>query len=1316
MKRTFVVWAVITAGLCFVLSTRAWSIQSQAMIKNRSDGSQTLLNHVPHDMASSKMLYHAGFSENLDLQIVLPVRNQNNLHTLLNNLYDPQSPAYHQWLTPAQFSQQFGYSGAESDYVQVKNFLQASGLSVVSPTANGLVIKVRGPVPAVERALNVHINHYMRKDGLSFFAPDSDPTIPAPLVGKILAIGGMDNLPKFKPKSRPASMSALAVPIGSGPGGFLAPNDIKTAYNLNAIPSIGLNQTIALFELDGYNLSDIVQYDTKFGVNFVGSLTNIPVDGFNGAPDFSVNGGGNEVTLDIELLTAFAQGSNILVYEASDTFQSWVDEWTRIATDNAAKIISASWGQPEMDSPTINFDNMIFQQLAAQGQAVFAAAGDLGAFDGGTALAVNEPASNPYVTGVGISALTTNANGSYNAETASVNGGGGISSLYAIPSYQAALAAQAPAAARLSTAMRNAPDVVLTGDSSTLYAFYINGQWVGRWGSSLSTPIWASFMVLVNQGLGVSGPLGFANPALYQIAQSQNYSNDFHDLTSGNNGFYPAEPGFDDATGLGSFNGLNLYNDLISLAKASSVPSVPAGLTATAVPGEVNLNWNAANGAVYYTVKRSLVSGGPYTTIASSIVTASYTDAAVTDGVTYYYVVSGVNSAGSSGNSSQAGVQANVPVPAPPALRGFYGDHQAQLAWDPVPAALSYKIGRSSTKGGPYTTIAGNVGDTSYFDYLVSNGSTYYYVVSAVNAKGTGKISNEISVVPNPIPQNLNAVAENKDVFLYWSASPGALLYHVQRSVFKNGPYTLIATPSSTNYTDTTVTNGTTYYYYVFAVNASGGFSQGSNGVSARPLPQAPTGLTTFVAQGPAPSVILTWSLVPGETVYYVKRSTTSGGPFTTVGTVVTKPSWAVGDLVDHFGLSYGTTYFYVVSGANNGVESPNSMQVAVTPIAIPAAPTGLKAFVAQGPAPSVSFSWNLAPGAVTYYLKRSDSMGGPYTTVATIKPKPSWPIGSVIDNFGLKYNSKYYYVLSGANAGGEGPNSAELPVVTPSLNATPDSCPGTGPNGLCTATVNWQLGSLGQVWVQMDNNSPQLFACGSSGSVQAPWIASGHQYVFSLYNASSCSPGGQFGSAVLTATVKGAVTISASPNPCLTATAGLCTSNISWNASGVYEIWVQMDSNSPQLFACGATGSQDAKWIQAGHHYVFSIYSATDCTANGKTGPALGSVTVTGLVPVSPPAPPAGLKAFVLGGTGPSVSLSWNLSPGALSYNVKRSTAIGGPYTTIATVTPKLSWPIGSVIDSSSVSGNTTYYYVVSAVNAKGEGINSAPITVVIP
>src|SRR6202035_1354179 len=167
-----------------------------------------------------------------------------------------------------------------------------------------------------------------------------------------------------------------------------------------------------------------------------------------------------------------------------------------------------------------------------------------------------------------------------------------------------------------------------------------------------------------------------------------------------------------------------------------------------------------------------------------------------------------------------------VAVPPPPAnLTATAGNGQVGLSWSASSGATSYNVKRSTTNGGPYTTI-GSPTTTGYTDTGLTNGTTYYYVVSAVNAAGESANSSQVSATPRlavpPPPANLTATAGNGQVGLSWSASTGATSYNVKRSTTNGGPYTTIASPTTTGYTDTGLTNGTTYYYVVSAVNAAG--------------------------------------------------------------------------------------------------------------------------------------------------------------------------------------------------------------------------------------------------------------------------------------------------------------------------------------------------------------------------------------------------------------------------------------------------------------------------------------------------------------
>ena len=257
--------------------------------------------------------------------------------------------------------------------------------------------------------------------------------------------------------------------------------------------------------------------------------------------------------------------------------------------------------------------------------------------------------------------------------------------MWSIPSYQTTAAANASSSAMVSTVWRNVPDVVLTADPATPYLIYDSYSctppqcWYESFGSSAASPLWAAFMARVNQGrvdAGI-GVIGYLNPVIYQLAQGSNYTNYFHDITSGTNSYYPAESGFNDAAGLGSFNGWNLYNDLIGL-------QAPAGLTALPGNAQVLLSWTASSGATSYNVKRSTTSGGPYATVstAGSVTTPNYTDSSsVTNGTTYYYVVSAVNGVGESSNSAQVSVIPGTPQP-PSSGTAVSGDSQVTVTFE----------------------------------------------------------------------------------------------------------------------------------------------------------------------------------------------------------------------------------------------------------------------------------------------------------------------------------------------------------------------------------------------------------------------------------------------------------------------------------------------------------------------------------------------------------------------------------------------------------------------------------------------------------
>ncbi|WP_174818612.1 endo-1,4-beta-xylanase [Paenibacillus kobensis] len=281
----------------------------------------------------------------------------------------------------------------------------------------------------------------------------------------------------------------------------------------------------------------------------------------------------------------------------------------------------------------------------------------------------------------------------------------------------------------------------------------------------------------------------------------------------------------------------------------NAVPAAPTGLTATAGNGSVSLAWTASTGATSYNVKRAATSGGTYTTVATGVTGTTYTNTSLTNGTTYYYVVTAVNATGESTASTQASATptAGVSVPAvPTGVTATAGNGSVTLAWTASSGATSYNVKRATTSGGPYTTVATAVTGTTYTNSSLTNGTTYYYVVTAVNSAGESTSSAQASATPAAVvtvpaaPTGVTATAGNGSVTLAWTASSGATSYNVKRATTSGGPYTTAATAiTGTTYTNSSLTNGTTYYYVVTAVN-SAGESTASAQASA-----TPTGGTT---------------------------------------------------------------------------------------------------------------------------------------------------------------------------------------------------------------------------------------------------------------------------------------------------------------------------------------------------------------------------------------------------------------------------------------------------------------------------------------
>ena len=558
----------------------------------------------PTIISLSQPLGATSTRQTIGLAISLPMRDQAGAKQLLHDLYAPGSPSYHKYLTTAQFTARFG--PAQSDYDAVVAFAKSQGLTVTKTFPERTLLDVSGPASAVQTAFAVALKNYESPSGRIFYAPVGKPSIPAALGGKIASVVGLDNAQVRYPNMRRLVTHSLAEQPqdgqGTGVGGGLAPKDIRTAYNLDTLSQNGAGQTLAVFELDTYSAKDILRYERQFGLPVV-PLENVLVDTSDNEnfPDFPGSGTG-EVVLDIDMQIALApKAAKVLVYIGPNTSQGVVDQYQQIATDNRATSISTSWAIPEdayfdTDAFPEGFaaafaaylvpEYNAFAQMAMQGQSIFASAGDSGGVDTRTGnLSTQDPSSQPFMCGVGGTTLTVKNPGideHYVSETtwnATGNpsqgaGGGGVSYIWNIPDYQVAAASLADPNAQVAADARNVPDISLNSDPASGYTVFVSDPATGPafyvyGGTSAAAPLWAGYTALVNQkraSLG-KGPIGFINPALYQLGPggtfASRYGSDFHDIADGSDNIpYPALKGYDLATGLGTFNGANLLNDL----------------------------------------------------------------------------------------------------------------------------------------------------------------------------------------------------------------------------------------------------------------------------------------------------------------------------------------------------------------------------------------------------------------------------------------------------------------------------------------------------------------------------------------------------------------------------------------------------------------------------------------------------------------------------------------------------------------------------------------------------------------------------------
>ena len=288
----------------------------------------------------------------------------------------------------------------------------------------------------------------------------------------------------------------------------------------------------------------------------------------------------------------------------------------------------------------------------------------------------------------------------------------------------------------------------------------------------------------------------------------------------------------------------------------AALTAAPASLTAVGTAGQVAFSWDAVAGSTDYTLSRSLVSGGPYTSLLTGIQTTNALDLTAQTGVTYYYVVRAAKNGVESANSTQVVVS---PVGVPSDVVASPGNGSIALAWTAVTGATGYTVSRALDEAGPYTVVQSGITGTTFNDTGRSNGTRYWYTIQATAAGFNGEPCAAVSAVPQTAqaaPTGLAAIPLNASAQLNWNSATDATSYTLKRGTSAVGPFSTVASGLLVSpRIDTGLANGTTYYYVVSALYWT---TASTNSAPVSVIPAVPP--TVFVTASPGDWSGAVWS------------------------------------------------------------------------------------------------------------------------------------------------------------------------------------------------------------------------------------------------------------------------------------------------------------------------------------------------------------------------------------------------------------------------------------------------------------------------
>ncbi|MGA3188814.1 MAG: S53 family peptidase [Bryobacteraceae bacterium] len=557
-------------------------------------------------MPGAKLLRKSDVAERIKVSVFVR-RNPNPPAKAVSSAaaLSAELPSKRKALTKAEFNAVYGADPA--DLERVEAWAAKSKLKVLDPSVAKRRIMMEGTIDDIQRAFGVQLNEYEHPTQGHFRGREGDVKIPSDLAGVIEGVFGLDTRRvgqsrrrkiagrrvswetlKATPPAKGATHPTLATLSNQWPGTFFPPQ-VSELYSYPAFDGTG--QNIAIFAFNGppspdpqggYSLAALNTYFEKVLGGKTPSITNVVVQGPGNDPGpdstASENGGDStgEVMLDMCVVGSVAPGAKIFMYFTEFNSQGWIEALSEAITDNNdISVISISYGNPEDDpqgawtAMAVTQVNQAMEAAGAKQITICVAAGDDGSSDGvSTGAHVDFPASSPYVLGVGGTKLTATKgspaaiahetvwNEVRNSEGAT---GGGISAVFSKPAWQDGV--DVPVSVNTGHHVgRGVPDVAAVGDPVTgVVVMHIDGKSLEPiGGTSASTPLWASLIARLNQGL--QARCGFINPVLYTHCAT----GVLNDITSGNNGAYKAAVGWDACTGLGSPQGARLLHALSS--------------------------------------------------------------------------------------------------------------------------------------------------------------------------------------------------------------------------------------------------------------------------------------------------------------------------------------------------------------------------------------------------------------------------------------------------------------------------------------------------------------------------------------------------------------------------------------------------------------------------------------------------------------------------------------------------------------------------------------------------------------------------------